>query len=328
MLRRREVVAGIVAAAWPGVVFGQQGQSRKTIGVLMPTASDDPESKRRLMVFSQALEKAGWVIGRDVTLDVRYADGNLDGLPSLAVELVRAGVDVILTTGTEAVQASHSATRTIPIVMATIGDPVAVGVVASLARPGGNVTGLSLLATDIAAKRLQIGKELLPYLSRVAVLWNPNNASVVLKFRELEAAARTMGIQFMSFEARRETDLDQGFSAISGWGAELLVTADETLLVSARRKIIDLAMRYRMPVICEFSVIATAGATISYGPNVLDLWRRSATYVDKLLRGNKPEELPVEQPTKFNFVINLKTARALGIEIPPMLLARADEVIE
>jgi putative tryptophan/tyrosine transport system substrate-binding protein len=329
-MRRREFITllGGAAAAWPISARAQQSGQLRRIGVLMPTAESDPESKLRLATFLQALQVTGWVQGRNLTVELRYADGKLNRLPELAAELVNSKVDVILTTGTESVQAAQKATTTIPIVMATIGDPVAIGVIASLARPGGNVTGLSLMATDLTAKRLELSKEILPTLNRMAVLWNPNNASVVLKFKELEAAARAASIQFMSVEVRQASDLEPGFAALSRWGAEVIVTADETLLVSTRIQIASLAMRYRLPMMSEFSVLAAAGGFLSYGPHVLDLWRRSAGYVDKILKGTKPADIPVEQPTRFYLVINLKTAKAIGLTVPPMLLARADEVIE
>jgi putative ABC transport system substrate-binding protein len=329
-MRRREFISllGGAITAWPLAARAQQPERMRRVGVLMPTAQDDPESKLRLTTFLQALQVTGWVRDRNLTIEIRYADGKLNRLPELATELVNSKTDVILTTGTESVQAAQKATTRTPIVMATIGDPVGIGVVASLARPGGNVTGLSLMGTELSAKRLELSKEVLPALNRLGILWNPNNASVVLKFKELEAAARAASLQSMSVEVRKAGDLEPGFTALVRWGAEVIITADETLLVGARAQIASLATRYRLPLMSEFSVLTTAGGFLSYGPHVLDLWRRSASYVDKILKGTKPADIPIEQPIRFYLVINLKTAKAIGLTVPPMLLARADEVIE
>jgi putative tryptophan/tyrosine transport system substrate-binding protein len=327
-MRRRDFIVLIGAAACGRAARAQQPDRRRRIGVLDSTAETDPDSKGRLAAFLGGLQERGWVQGRNLTVELRYAEGKLDRLPSLAAELVSANVDVIVAAGTEPIQAAKRATIAIPIVMATIGDPVGTGVVASLARPGGNVTGLSLLATDLSAKRLELIKEVLPNLARVAVLWNPNNASVTLKFQEIETAGRELGVQVASFEARDARDLEIGFATVAQAKAEALITTEEGLQLSHRSRIIDLALGRRLPVMSEFKLFAAAGALMSYGPSVPDLWRRSANYVDKIFNGSQPGDLPVEQPTKFELVINLKTAKAIGLDVPPTLLARADEVIE
>jgi putative ABC transport system substrate-binding protein len=314
--------------ALPIAVHAQQSERMRRIGVLMPTSSDDPETKRRLDNFTQALSGLGWIQGKNFEIEARYGANKLNELPTLASELVNARIDVILTTGTEPVQAARKATRSIPIVMATIGDPVAVGVAASLARPGGNTTGLSLMATDLSAKRVQLSKEILPELKKLAILWNPSNASVLLKYKEIEAAARSSLIETRSVEVRSADDLEAGFSGLANWGAEVVITADDTLLVSTRRKIADLAIGYRLPIMSEFSVLASSGGFLSYGPDVLDLWKRSAGYVDKILKGAKPAEMPIQQPTRFYLLINMKTAKTIKLTVPPTMLARADEVIE
>jgi putative ABC transport system substrate-binding protein len=294
----------------------------------MPTSEHDPESKRRLDSFFRELEKSGWVRNHNLKVELRYADGNLSLLPRLAAELVSANVDVVLTTGTESVQVALEATKTIPIVMATIGDPIAIGVASSLARPGGNVTGFSLMGTDLSAKRLELCKEVLPSLKHVAVLWNPNNASVELKFKEIEKAALKESIQITSVQVRRAEDIEPSFAALADQGVEAIITADETLLVSTRTQIAHLAIQHRLPVMSEFSVLTEAGCFLSYGPDILDLWRRSATYVDRIFRGENPAVMPVEQPIRFNLVVNMKTAKEIQLSVPASLIARADEVIE
>ncbi|MGA9818804.1 MAG: ABC transporter substrate-binding protein [Pseudolabrys sp.] len=245
------------------------------------------------------------------------AEGKLDRLAVLATELVRMNVDVILTAGTESIDAARKATSTIPIVMATVGDPVAAGFVASLAQPGGNVTGLSLLATELSAKRLALLKETLPGIKKLAMIWNPNNASVVLKSKEIEAAARVLGIQMQSLQIRNAEDVEKILQPAALANVDAVITTEDALQLIYRDRIIALARQVGIPVAAEFDEFARAGALTSYGPSVIDLWRRAAGYVDK-----------VEQPTRFELVINLKTAKALGLTVPPSRLTRAHEVIE
>ena len=261
-------------------------------------------------------------------IEFRSADGKPERLAELAAELTQANMDVIVGSGTPPVQALQRATQTIPIVMSNVGDPVGAGVVASLARPGGNITGLSLLATGLSAKRLELLKQALPRLARIAVLWNPNNASVHLKVRETTSAARLLGLQLQSLEARIPDDLETQFQAAARARADALVTADDQFLSSQRVKVVSLAMHHRLPIASEFREFAEAGGLCSYGPSLTDLARRTATYVDRILKGAKPGDLPVEQPTKFELIINMKTANALGLTIPQSVLLRADEVIE
>ncbi|MGB9051916.1 MAG: ABC transporter substrate-binding protein [Pseudolabrys sp.] len=246
---------------------------------------------------------------------------------TLATELVRMNVDVILTAGTESIDAARKATSTIPIVMATVGDPVAAGFVSSLAQPLGNVTGLSLLATELSAKRLALLKETLPRIKKLA-MWNPNNASVVLKSKEIEAAARVLGIQMQSLQIRNAEDVEKILQPAALANVDAVITTEDALQLIYRDRIIALARQVGIPVAAEFDEFARAGALTSYGPSVIDLWRRAVGYVDKILKGFKPADIPVEQPTRFELVINLKTAKALGLTVPPSRLTRAHEVIE
>ncbi|MBI4246272.1 MAG: ABC transporter substrate-binding protein, partial [Candidatus Rokubacteria bacterium] len=237
-------------------------------------------------------------------------------------------VDVIVTAGTETIQAVSKATKSIPVVMATVGDPVGIGVVASLGRPGGNVTGLSLFGTEISEKRMDLLKATLPKLVRVAIVWNPANASVVLKFKAADAAARAMGLTVQSLETQRLSDLEVNIPAAAREGADAIFTEDEGVLLANRARLIDLATRFRLPVVSEFKEIVDAGGLWSYGPNIPAVHRRAATYVAKILKGAKPADLPVEQPTKFEFVVNLKSAKTLGLTIPQSVLVRADALIQ
>jgi putative ABC transport system substrate-binding protein len=288
----------------------------------------DPESKRRVTALLQGLEQQGWALGRNLVVEVLYAQGRMDSLNALAARLAQMQSDVIVTSGTESVQAAVRAGGGVPIVMASIGDPVGASVVASLARPGGIVTGLSLLATDLSAKRLELLKEALPATQRVAVLWNPGNASVVLKFKEKEMAASSLRMTVVSLQARQPEQFANAFETAGKAGAEAVLTTEDAVQVSNRNVIVSLATHHRLPVMSEFRSFADAGALMSYGPSIISLWRRSAAYVSKILNGAKPAELPIEQPTRFELVINLKTAKTLGIAVPPTLIARADEVIE
>jgi putative ABC transport system substrate-binding protein len=328
-MRRREFICLLSgAAAWPIAARGQRPDRLRRLGVLHQYAATDPEGQRRYAAFVQGLEGLGWTADRNVTFEIRYAGGKFERLPILVAELLDANPDVIVTAGTEPVEALRKATKTVPIVMATIGDPVGAGIVASLARPGGNVTGLSNLATELSAKRLDLTSEILPSLARVAVLWNPNNASATLKVKEIEAAARMKGIQIQGLPARRPSDVDEGFQLAAQSGAEALFLADDGFLASQRSRIVELALRYRLPVNSEFRMFADAGGLLSYGPNQIEMWRRAASYVDKIFKGANPAEIAVEQPTQFELVINLKTAKGHGLTVPPSVLARADEVIE
>jgi len=326
MTRRSFATALALALCAPAVARAQPGGKVYRVGVLaLGSLTARPQQWEALR---QGMRDHGYVPGQNVVLEFRSADGKVDRLPGLLAEMIQANMDVIVVSGTEAVLAAQKATKTVPIVMANVGDPVGAGVVASLAHPGGNITGMSLLATELSGKRLELLKEIVPGLARVGVLWNPNNASVALKFKETSAAARVLGLHLQSLEARQASDLDGQFQAAARAHTDALVTADDQFLSSQRTAIAELAVRHRLPLMSEFREFAEAGGLCSYGPSLIDLARRTATYVDRILKGARPGDLPVEQPTKFELLVNLRTARALGLSIPPSVLLRADQVID
>jgi putative tryptophan/tyrosine transport system substrate-binding protein len=329
-MRRRKFIKlmGGAAVAWPLAATAQQPDRVRRIGVLLPYIESDLQVQARLTALRAALQERGWAYGRNIAFDSRYAEGQLDRLPALATDLVHTNVDVILTAGTESTDAARKATTNIPIVMAAVGDPIAAGFIASLAQPRGNVTGASLLATELTAKRLELLKEILPNLTRLAVLWNANNASVVQKFKQIEAAAPVLGVQLQTLELRAPSDIEKSFESAAQFGAEAVMTTEDAIQITYRARLVDLAKRHRIPVASEFGEFARTGALMSYGPSILDSFRHAAGYIDKILNGAKPADLPVEQPTLFELIINLTTAKALGLTIPPTLLARANEVIE
>jgi putative ABC transport system substrate-binding protein len=329
-LTRRDVVGclGGAAVAWPLAARAQQADRVRRIGVLQGLAASDPEWSRRFGAFKRRLQELGWTEGRSVAFEFRFADGKPERLPTLAAELVQANVDVILTNAAQPIEAARKATSSVPIVMASVGDALGAGYVASLARPGGNVTGLTLVATDQSAKRLQLVKEIVPNLVRVAVFWNANASGHRLQMQEMERATPELGIALQSLPVRGADEIDAGLQAAVQAKAQAIVTMDDPVVQSQRARIVAFAMRHHLPVMGEFRPATEAGALISYGPNQVELWGRAAAYVDKILKGAKPADLPVEQPTKFELVINLKTAKTIGIEIPTSILLRADEMIE
>jgi putative ABC transport system substrate-binding protein len=281
-----------------------------------------------LGILRDSLRELGMIEGKNLIFEGRYAENDLDRLPALAAELVSLKVDVIVGVATLAPLAAKRATSTIPIVMAAAGDPVGSGLVASLARPGGNITGTSLMAPDLAGKRLELLTELLPGISRVAVLWNAANPYSALVFKETVGAARILGIELQSLEVRAPDDFDGALEAATGQHAAALITVEDPLTNSHRVKIAEFAAGKRLPTMAGLRIFADAGGLMSYGSNLDDIFRRSADYVGKILKGAKPSDLPVEQPTRFELVINLKSAKALGLTIPHSMLMLADEVIE
>jgi putative ABC transport system substrate-binding protein len=278
--------------------------------------------------FKQGMREHGYVEGHNILLELRYAEGQAKQLPALAMDLVRSKVDVIVAITNPAVKAARQATQTIPIVMPIGSDPVGAGFAASLARPGGNITGLSAYSPELNGKRLELLKEAVPDLSRVALLMSPKVPGNPMDLKETEAAARSLRLRSQLYEVGGSSDLETVFKTMANEKADGFVVfpGQPTLFVS-RNQIVELAARYRLPAVYPLADYVTAGGLISYGVNNLDLFRRAATYVDKILRGAKPADLPIEQPTKFEFVINLKTAKQIGLTIPPNVLARADRVI-
>ena len=280
------------------------------------------------IAFRQALRDLGYVEGQNVVIEARYTGEQIGRLPEIAAELVRLKVDIIVTSGTPGAKAAKAATTSIPIVVAAAGDFVGAGLVASLSRPGGNVTGTSDLTPELSGKWLELLKEIIPGVTRVGVLWNGGNPGAVRTWDEIRAAAHTLGLELQSLKVRGLDDLETAFARAATARVPGLVVAQDPFTVIHRRTIVRLAARHRLPAVYGGSLYVEAGGLISYGSDQLELWRRAALYVDKILKGAKPADLPVEQPTKFELVINLKTAKALGLTIPQSLLQRADEIIQ
>jgi putative tryptophan/tyrosine transport system substrate-binding protein len=323
-MRRREFITLLsgAAAGWPLAARAQQGGKKYIVGRFFAGSANELSN-----VVTEALRELGWVEGQNVVFERRYAENRLERLPEMAADLVRLKVDVIIAGGTLAPLAAKRATSTIPIVM-TSGDPLGSGLVASLARPGGNVTGMSLMEPDLGGKRLELLKELLPRLARLAVLWNAANPYPAVVFKEMQGAGRTLGIEVQSLEVRGPDDLDGAFEAARTQRPDAMITVEDPLTLTYRKRIADFATEQQLPSLHGSREFVAVGGLISYGADLVDLNRRAAGYVDKILKGAKPADLPVEQPTKFDLVINLTTAKALGLTVPPSLLARADEVIE
>ncbi len=325
--RRALVVTLAIATLVAPLAADAQARKVSRIGVLW-TGSRTAYAPN-LDALRQGLHELGYVEGQNVAFEYRFADGRVERLPDLATELVRLRVDVIVTSTTPAIQAAKNATKTIPIVMAVSGDAVGTGLVSSLARPGGNVTGLTLISPELAGKVLELLKEAIPGVTRVAVLvaYQAGPASALF-LRETEVAARALGVQVQPLEVRSPDEFDSAFAAMGRARAGALIVQVSSLTFEHRRRIVDLAAKIRLPAIYESREFVETGGLMSYGQSASDMYRRSAAFVDKILKGAKPADLPVEQPTKFELAINLKTARALGLTIPPSVLVRADRVIE
>jgi putative tryptophan/tyrosine transport system substrate-binding protein len=325
-MRRREFISlvGGGAAVWP-IAARAQPSKKPTVGFL--GASTPATAEPWVVAFAQRLRELGWTEGRSVAIEYRWAEGRNERMAEIAAEFVRARADVIVAQGTQATLAAKNATTTVPIVFALPGDPVGSGLVASLAQPGGNVTGLSSQVPELAGKRLELLREIVPGLRRLAIMANVSNTANAGEMRELDAAARAGGLDVASFEVRRTVDIAAAFAAFRGTVDALYVSPD-AFLNTNRIRINTLALVARLPTMYGARENVEAAGLISYGPNFTDLFRRAGDYVDKILRGAKPADLPVEQPIKFELVVNLITATALGLEVPATLLARADEVIE
>jgi putative ABC transport system substrate-binding protein len=325
--RRRLVVLLMLAVVLVPAAAGAQAAGKiYRIGVLETTSTTG--NAVNLAAFRQGLQEAGYVVGRNVVLEYRYAEGRPERFKELAAELVRLNVDVILTRGTPAVLAAKGATRTIPIVMAASGDPILSGIVPSLARPGGNVTGLSSITVEVNGKRLELLRALLPKLSRIAVLLNMDNPNNVLQRTEIESVGRTLGIQAQILDLRKAEDIAPAFDAAMRHKAEAMVVVIEAITQANLGPIVQLAARHRLPAIYASREFVDGGGLVAYGVNYADLYRRAARYVDKIFKGAKPADLPIEQPTTFELLVNRKTAQALGLTIPQSVLMRADQVIE
>ena len=329
-MHRRAFLAGTgaVLLTAPLVAHAQPAGKATHIGFLSPSSLHDPRTQTFVEAFRQGLRDLGWVEGQNMTIEYRWAEERTERLPDLARDLARLKVDVIVASTSPAVQAAKQATKTIPIVMTNAGDAVATGFVVSIARPEANITGLSMMAGELVGKQLQILKEVVPNLSRVALLWNPTNASNAPQLLHAQDAARTLGVRLHSLEVRGPGEIEGAFAAMTKERAGAVIVLLDSMLVANRTRIAELAARSRRPAMYGLTDHVKAGGLMAYGPNVADMHRRAATYVDKILKGSKLTDLPVEQPTKFELVVNLKTAKALGLTIPPLLLARTDEVIQ
>jgi putative tryptophan/tyrosine transport system substrate-binding protein len=329
-MRRREFVSllGGAAAAWPVAVRAQQPERVRRVGVLMPLAADDPQSLRRLTAFVQGLQQLGWTDSRNVRIDVRWAAGDPDRFRSYAAELVALAPDVILAGAVSSMMPLQQATRSVPLVFVQVTDPVGAGFVASLARPGGNATGFTLFEFGVSAKWLELLKQMAPRLTRVAVLRDPSSSTGIGQFAAMQGVAPALGVEVSPIGVSDPGEIERAMAefARGSNGGMILVPTAQTLI--HRELIITLAARHRLPTIYPYRYFVTAGGLMCYGPDEIEQYRRAAGYVDRILKGEKPADLPVQAPTKFELVINHQTARMLGLTVPPTLLATADEVIE
>ena len=331
-MRRRDLlllIGGGLVGQLPTPAAAQGARAKGgpvLIGLLSPFWRAETEPWHE--AFRQALRSLGWVEGTNARLEYRYADGQTDRLPGLVAELIQLKPDVLVVSVSPDARAAAKATKTIPIVMASTGDPIGTGLIASLARPGGNVTGLTQIATDLAAKRLQLLQEIAPGISRVAVLWNPRGDTSALAWTEIQDPARQLGLKLHSLEVSSGDGFEGAFASALGAKDEALLALTAPIFLVNRRRIADFATKHRMPSMFHLPEFVHAGGLMAYGPDRADLFRRAATYVDKILKGANPSDLPVEQATKFQLVVNLRTAKALGLTIPDSILARVDEVIE
>jgi putative tryptophan/tyrosine transport system substrate-binding protein len=330
-MRRREFITLIcgAAAAWPLAARAQQGERMRRIGIILPAAADDSEWQARVGAFLQALALLGWTIGRNVRIDARWATANAAEIRRHAAELVALAPDVILASGTSTVGPMLQATRTVPIVFPTIGDPVGAGFVDSLARPGGNATGFMSYEYSLSGKWLELLKQIAPGVTRVAVLRDAAVSIGPVQFGVIQAVAPSLRVEVNPINMRDDAgEIERAIAAFAGSPNGGLILTTSALAAVHRDLIVTLAARHKLPAVYFQRYFVTVGGLISYGADVVDQYRRAAGYVDRILKGEKPADLPVQAPTKYELVINLKTAKALGLDVPPMLLARADEVIE
>jgi putative ABC transport system substrate-binding protein len=331
-MKRRAVLGAMAGgAAWPLAVWAQRPKNVPRIGFLVTGSIESPEGRAILKAFDQGLREYGYIDGQNVFVEVRAADLMVERFPVLASELIRLNVDLIVASNSLAARAVQQATTTIPIVVPVMGDPVGDGLVASLARPGGNITGLTFLGPQLVPKRLALLKEALPTASQVAALWHPGaygERTMNDMMNEAEEAARTLGVHLRLLAVHVPDDLDRAFSTVAEERANAVLIFPSPMLFNQRKRIVDLAAEHRLPIMAMGKEFVQLGGFMSYGADIIDFNRRCVAYVDKIFKGAKPADLPVEQPTKFELFINLRTAKTLGIKIPPSLVARADEVIE
>jgi len=329
-MKRREFIALLCGAvtAWPLAVRAQQPERVRRIGVLMPLPANDAEGQARVAAFLQGLQELGWSVGRNVVVDIRWSTGNNADVRKYAAELVALAPDVILANSSNAVPPLLEVTRTVPIVFTNVADPVGAGYVDSLARPGGNITGFAPFEYSMSGKWLQLLKEIAPGVTRVAVLRDPSISVGPAQFAVIQAAAPSLGVELRPVDVRDEGEIERALAIFAQSPNSGLIVTASLRAVSHRDLIITLAARHRLPAVYFGRLWAAGGGLISYGPDLLDPFRRAAGYVDRILKGEKPADMPVQAPTKYELVINLKTAKALGLTVPPSLLARADEVIE
>ena len=330
MNKRRRVVLALGTGAFaPLAAFAQQQTNVRRIGFLGVRSRSTPSNPDVYYdAFVQGMRELGYVEGKNLVIEWRFADGKYERLPGLAAELVQMKVEVIVTHGTPPTQMAQRATSTIPIVTAVVADPVSSGFAASLARPGGNITGLSDITLDVSPKRIELLKIIMPTLSHVAILLNPGNLAHPGTLKIVQAAAQQLRIMVLPVDALAPEDIERGFATMKRERAGAVIVASDGFFLGQGRKIAELAVKHRMPSMFPYRENVMAGGLMSYGQNLADLYRRAATYVDKILKGTKPGELPIEQPTRIHLAINRKTAKALGLKIPQELLLRADEVIE
>jgi ABC-type uncharacterized transport system substrate-binding protein len=331
MMDRRTFISSVTLGLLAAPLAAEAQPTGKVyrVGYLSALSGSGPQVQRPLDAFRQRLRELGYVEGQSIAIEYRWAEGKVERLPALAAELVRLKVDVIVASGGLPVaQAAQQAPKTIPIIMTGPADPVAAGLVASLARPGGNITGLAIISHELVGKELELLREVVPKVSRVAVLWNPTNPGNTLQLRAAEASAQALGVRLQPLEARGPGEIDRAFAAMTRERAGALLVLLDSMLLAQRDRIAALAAQNRLPAVYGLQLHADAGGLMAYAANELDVSRGIASYVDRILKGAKPADLPIEQPTKFELVINLKTAKALGLTIPPSLLQPADQVIE
>ena len=328
-MERRAFLAGAAALlAAPLVAEAQQAGKVPRIGFLSPSSLSDSRTALFVEAFRQGLRELGWVEGQNIAIEYRWAEERTERLPDLARSLVSLRVDLVVAATSPAIQAARQAGGTIPIVMAVTADPVATGFVVSLSRPGRNITGLSMMGGELVGKQLEILKEVVPKVSRVALLWNPATLANVAQLPHAQDAARASGVQLQSVKVADPEGIESAFATMTRERAGALIVLADAMLVANRSRIAALASKSRLPAMYMLTDHVKAGGLMAYGPDLAEMYRRSASYVDRILKGANPGDLPIEQPTKFEFVINLKTAKALGLTIPPSLLLRADQVIE